>query len=397
MANSRIQVPPFRELEQMAQEIFLNETDKVTKVSPQSVLKGFTSAQGKLAQKVIVEASVIEAVLFPDSSSGDLLDDILSRQGLPARFGETKASTYVRLVGDVGTVYTAGVNNFTGKDGVVFELLSDVNIGDAGFTYAYVQATTVGSEGNVDALTLNTITPSEPVGHNYVVNEYKATGGQDEETDDQVRYRIKNSLNILAKGTLAKYEQVLQREDTSNRFFKLYLRGLNATTSALKFDLATVNGGSYTNNELKSLESAIQPYLEWSDQIRGVEFSNVTYFPIDISFRAELNSNVGADETRNRLQVEMGKLLNPLFYNDIQRKVEWDDFLVVAKRDRGVNKVFDQFFTPSTDINVPINQLPRIRGFIIYDVGGSIITDTTGVLNDTFYPASQDLIFQQTT
>ena len=101
----------------------------------------------------------------------------------------------MRFVGQIGTIYQAGVNTVKGSDGVVFDLVDDLTIGSEGYGYVKVESQTQGENTVVEALTLDTVEPI-PLGHEYVINEYNAVGGRDIEDDDTFRERIKKSLQL---------------------------------------------------------------------------------------------------------------------------------------------------------------------------------------------------------
>jgi hypothetical protein len=66
--------------------------------------------------------------------------------------------------------------------------------------------------------------------------------------------------------------------------------------------------------------------------------------------------------------------------------VEWDELLRIVKKVEGVKYVPDDFFNPSTDEEVPQNELPRIKTFVMRDLAGNILSDNNGVLSPIFYP-----------
>jgi len=59
--------------------------------------------------------------------------------------------------------------------------------------------------------------------------------------------------------------------------------------------------------------------------------------------------------------------------------------LQIVKNVVGVDYVPDEFFSPNTDIELPIGQLPRIRGFIMRDLSGNILFDSGNNLAPIFY------------
>jgi len=380
------------QLKQMFLELFLSKTTVVTKVSPTSLVNATGFGVAKLSQKILKDVAVLESNIFPEAAFGTTLDSVAKRYGVPARFGSAGSSTYVRLVGDVGTAYLLATHKFTGSHGIVFSLTANITIGTIGYTYAKVQSDTQGDDTNVDALTLTKITPSAPTGHLFVVNDYKAFGGRDAEDDRLFRQRIEEGANILAEGTLAKYEQVFMK--INNDVLRIYKGGINSKGEILIY-ISTVNGTDLTTIKLKTISDKSDEFLSLSDQQSGLELKNITYLPIDVTMRMELESGAVADTVRKNMQVSMQKILDWRYWVD-GSSVEWEDLLFVAKRTKDVKRVLDNFFFPDADIVVPDFNLPRIRSFAMLDINGAILSDTTGVLNPAFFPAQLDYSFQQT-
>ena len=57
----------------------------------------------------------------------------------------------------------------------------------------------------------------------------------------------------------------------------------------------------------------------------------------------------------------------------------------IIKTVRGVKYVPDEYFSPRIDIIPAVNKLPRIKGFIMRDMAGNIIADSSNVLTPVFY------------
>jgi len=212
------------ELKQIFSEILMNHTNKVTKVTDNSVLNGIAFGCAKVGQKAIKDIAIIESHIFPDAAYGIYLDNIASNYGIAPRYGASNSSTYLRLVASAGTSYIQGVNTFTGNDGIIFNLEEDVTIPSTGYYYVKVRSQQTGEKTNVNALTINKITPV-PTGHQYCINEYRAIGGRDIEDDNFFRQRIKEGSNILAKNTLACLEQVFIKLNPN--VLKLKYQGIN--------------------------------------------------------------------------------------------------------------------------------------------------------------------------
>lgn len=387
-----VQPTNVEKLKDMFLELFLASTNKVTKVSAGSVMNAVGFGVGKVAQKVQKDIAIIESNIFPEAAFGTLLDNIATRNGVSARFGANESTTYLRLVGDPGTTYLAATHTFTGKQGIVFELTDDVTIGVEGFTYAKVRSTTQGSNANVDPLTITQVLPAPPTGHDFVINEYKAIQGRDDETDDLFRIRIEEGVNILAESTLSRYEQAFMK--INENVLRVYKGGFT-NDGKLRLVVSTVNGTDLTANELTDLRQQAYDFLGVTDQIAGIEIANIEYFPVDISMRVELTTTADADAVRIDMQTRMQKIVDWRFW-EFGNVIEYEDFIVAAKKTPGISRILDGFFFPSADITPPTLTLPRIRGFLLLDINGAIISDSGGALNPVFYPNQPDFGLQST-
>lgn len=384
------QITPSQELKQIFLEIFLNKTDKVTDVSEESVLSGIAFGCAKLAQKCLVNQSVVEGHIFPDTAYGQYLDDLAAIRGVSPRFPAAGSSTYVRLIGDEGTYYDKDLVVLRSTSGVQFELEESVTLDVNGFAYVKVRSKGVGANTNVDPLSINKITPM-PVGHTSVTNEYRASGGCDYESDALFRQRIKDSVNQLARNTMSYLEQVFMK--INPKVLRLHKGG---TTSDGKFNLTVVavNGQNFSDEEFAELLSRSEEYLSLTELLSersdfSLQLNNVDWLPVDVEFRVNIDPSYDPNAVRKEIQIQMNKMFDYRFwkYGD---KVEWENLLYAARNVEGVRYVPDNHFYPHFDINVPKYQLPRVRSFIMRDLEGNIIEDNNGVMSDIFYPNERD-------
>ncbi len=393
----RTKVSSVEDLQQLFIETLIDKTDKVTKISSESILVGIGFGVAKIAQKAVKDIALIESELFPDFGYGKGLDEISQKMGISPRYGVSQSSTYLLLVGDEGTTYQQGVHRFSGRDGLIFDLTEDITIGEIGYTYAKVRSKDLGIKTNVDPLTINEVNPS-PVGHNYLINEFAAIGGRDREDDNLFRNRIKESPNIFAQKTLSFLDQALNK--INNNVLKTYFQG-SGNTGKIKIGVLAQNGISFTSTELDGLLDKIGDNLALTDQkdfnnsLYGIEFVNIEFQPIDISFRILFDNSYNPDEVRKKIQIKMAKKIDYRFWKDSDI-IEWDDLLEIVKSVEGIKYVSDKDFFPNSDISIQNNLLPRIRGFRMMDLDGNIISDIQGVLNPVFYPVEADFSFQST-
>lgn len=388
-------ITPVEELKQIFLEIFLNKTDKVSDVSDDSVLNAIAYGNAKLTQRTLTNQAIIEGHIFPDSAYGEYLDNLAAIRGVAPRFGAVGSTTYVRVTADEGTSYIAGIHTFTSTSGIVFDLEESGVVGINGYAYLKVRSQQSGLNTNVDALSINKVSPI-PQGHISVINEYAATGGSDQESDTLFRERIKTNMNQMSRTTLSYLEQVFMK--INPRVLRLHKGGIDSDG---KFNLivVSVNGQNFSTAEFDEILSKSEEYLSLSELLRegsdfALKLNNVDWLPVDIEFRADIDPAYDIDSVRRNIQIQMNKLFDYRFwkYGD---KIEWENMLYAAKNVEGVRYVPDTHFYPQADINVPKYRLPRIRGFIMRDLDGNIIEDNNGVLSDVFYPNEEDRSYQE--
>lgn len=390
-------VTSVEQLKQQFIQLLINNTDKVTKVSDFSVLSGMAYGHGKLSQKCLHSVAIVESHLFPDYAHGEYLDTIAANRGISPRFGASVSSTYIKLVADPGTQYVQGSHVFSGSGGKSFSLEQSITIGSHGFGFAKIRSIDVGESSNVDALSLNTIT-NPPAGHLYAINEFAALGGRDVESDELFRRRIKEGGSVSSVGTLNYLTQALQQ--ANSLVLKVLHQGLTSD-GRVRLAVVTVNGSELLPSEIATLSNHCEQFLSLTDirpyfsQQAGVEIVNVQWTPIDIDFRVKLTTGANPDQVRRDIQVGAARYMDVRFWLT-KNKVEWDDLLDIVKSTKGVEYVPDSHFTPSKDIVITNDKLPRFRSFIMRDLQGDVLLDVSGVLNPIFYPRRDNISLQST-
>lgn len=378
-------IVPVQELKQIFLEVFLNKTDKVNDVSAESVLNGIAFACAKVGQKCLVNQSVVEGHLFPDTAYGSYLDELAAIRGIAPRFGAAPSTTYVRFIGEEGTFYNASTIILYASSGISFTLEEDVVIGANGYAYGKVRATSSGANTNVDPLSINRLNIN-PQGHYSVTNEYRASGGRDYEDDDLFRQRIKDSVNQLSRNTMSYLEQVFMK--INDRVLRLHKGGMTAD-GKMNLIVVSVNGQNFTQQEFDEILSRSEEFLPLNELLRentdfALNLQNVDWLPIDIEFRVDIDPAYDQAIVRRNIAIQMNKLFDYRFwkYGD---KVEWENLLYAAKNVEGVRYVPDTHFHPAADINVPRYRLPRVRGFILRDLSGNVIEDNGGLMSAVYY------------
>ena len=382
------------ELKQIFTEILLNKTDKISDISNESVLNGMAYGCAKMAQRLLINQAVVEGHLFPDTAYGTYLDDIARSNGIAPRFKSYGSTTYVRVEGAPGTSYSKDAVRFNSSAGITFIPETDYVIDDNGYGYIKVQSVQTGETANVDALTINNIV-NPPDGHSSCTNEYKATGGMDEESDELFRQRIKESVNQLARGTISFIEQIFMK--INKKVLRVHKGGIDAD-GKLCLTVVSVNGQDFLQSEFNEMLSQSEEFLNLSEILRptsgyALKLQNVNWLPIDVDFRVDVDESYDIDMVRRNIQIALSKLFDYRYWN-IGERVEWENLLFAVQKADGVRYVPDAYFYPQADIIVDKYRLPRIKGFVMRDINGNVISDNYGVLADFYYPNENDLNFQ---
>jgi len=395
-----LQIQPSTSIERklLFLETLLNTTDKVSKVADNSVLSGVAGGVAKVSGKAEKDIILAVSQLFPDSAFGTQLDQVAANFGISPRYGAQGSSTYVRVTGDVGTTYLASTHFPTSTTGIRFEFEEDFTIGSFGFAYVKVRSIDQGSNTNVPQLSISKLAP-QPSGHQNIINEVAAEWGRDIESDELLRIRIKDGANILARGTMAMLEQAFIK--VNNKVLKIFNQGQNAA-GKIVIAIATQNGQALTQTELDEILTKCAEFFNLTENrpfgtnFYGIQLTNITIQPVDVAFRVDLDSSANPDDVRQAIQVNMSKYLDFRFFDTSRQKVEWDVLLQIAKNVKGVKYIPDQYFYPRTDLNIDINRLPRLRGFLMLDLNGQIISNFTGTLSPVYYPNVIDASYMST-
>lgn len=377
-------------------EMFLDKTAKVSNVADGSVVNATAFGVAKVAQKAMKDIAIKEAQIFPDTATGVYLDKAAALYGVSPRKGALGSSTYIRVSANPGTVYDTSVT-FVNKNGIRFQVDEALTVGESGYGYVKVRSINAGYSTNVPPNSITNVSP-QPQGHIECTNEYYAIGGRDSEDDETFRIRIKNNLNILSKNTIEYWTQTLSNID--DRVLKVMSAGLGEK-GIYNLYVVSQNGIFFTEEELDTLLESAQGYFGISElniegKVVGIGIKNIDWFYVGsergLDFRVQLQPDYDVSTVRQNIQVNLTKYLDFRFWTP-GKIVEWDDLLDIVKKTDGVKYVPDEYFFPYYDQQVPANQLPRIRGFVMRDQDGNILYDSDSNLSPLFYPSEPEDLF----
>lgn len=376
------------ELKALYLETLLNFTSKISKISDLSALNGHAFGMAKLFQKDLKDTAVLESQIFPELSAGSYLDSSARLIGGLNRLAASGSSTYVLVYADKDTVYYPGDSIFVSSKGVNFSISDMITVGKENFAYVPVRSISVGINTNVDALTINKII-NPPTGHVSCTNEYAATGGRDEERDEEFKERISTFRQFAARNTFAQLIEILRLFDPN--IIKVYKSGYDNEGKQL---LSIVNsaGRFYTGEELKNMEEGLKTYLSISDVNEQAGVSNVRVMNViwsevggktGIDFRMDLEPGYDEQAVRRDIQIQLSKYFDFKYW--VGNRIEADDLLEIVKNVRGVRYVPDEFFNPATDHLITKGTLPRIVRFVMRDMDGVVLYDGNRSVAPIYY------------
>lgn len=377
-------------------EMFLDKTAKVSNVADGSVVNATAFGVAKVAQKAMKDIAIKEVQIFPDTATGVYLDKAAALYGVSPRKGALGSSTYIRVSANPGTVYDTSVT-FVNKNGIRFQVDEALTVGESGYGYVKVRSVNAGYSTNVPPNSITNVSP-QPQGHIECTNEYYAIGGRDSEDDETFRIRIKNNLNILSKNTIEYWTQTLNNID--DRVLKVMIAGLDEK-GIYNLYIVSQNGIFFTEEEFDTLLESVQGYFGISElniegKAVGIGIKNIDWFYVGsergLDFRVQLQPDYDVATVRQNIQINLTKYLDFRFWTP-GKIVEWDDLLDIVKKTDGVKYVPDEYFFPYYDQQVPANQLPRIRGFVMRDQDGNVLYDSDSNLSPLFYPAEPEDLF----
>ena len=141
---------------------------------------------------------------FALTATGEYLDCKAAEQGITRKSG-VASQVKVTITGTPGSVISVG--DKVASDSLIFSAIENVEIGESGTADVTVICDTVGTVGNIPQGAINRF-PVTLSGIVSVTNKESATGGFNEETDDELRDRYFEKVSLPAtSGSKYHYEQ----------------------------------------------------------------------------------------------------------------------------------------------------------------------------------------------
>jgi hypothetical protein len=378
-------------------EELLNNTNNITKISPNSVLFGFSAGTAKLMELLEKDISVFASRLNPHIATGQYLDECAKIKGVYQRLSATKSSTFVRINALPGTEYLKNTHTLvSSENSTTFSLNNNIIISESGYAYVGVTSVQTGSNVNVSAFSISKFN-IQPSGHISVYNEVKASGGNDLETDDFFRNRILLSNNLHSVSNLELCNQIALLYNSN--IYKIIKLG-KTSIGQIQLGVVTKNNSLLSDEELLQLSLLISNRVSISDSFQSsyssnIILKNVQKYPVDISFKCKISQDVKIKDIISNIQDEIMNYFSPLNFEGNKTKIEWDNLFDICKYVEGIDYIDDESFSPSSDINIGLNIYPVLRGFQILTLEGNIIFDSN-FISPVYYENIQNFSFQKT-
>ena len=384
------------ELKNIATEILLSKTTKLSKLSAGSVFNAVSYGIAKIGQKALREIALIESQLFPEYATGSTLDLVAERYGIFSRLGASQSSCYIYLYGEEGTVYSKGTR-FTSNDGISFTLNEQITLDSNKYAYGLATSVEKGTKANVSPLSITTCV-NAPTGHLYCTNTFSAYGGRDTESDDEFRNRIININNSISTKTLDYLAQIAIYFNPN--ILKFVHLGTNLGKT--KLGVYTQSGAALSDADLTNLAIQMREYLALSDISENLEqrvyFANVDYNPIDLNIKLSyMEDKYSINEIYSAIQKKLISYVDYRYLNT-EKNITWIELYELIKNTEGiVNMNYGEFLINGgqNDIKINKNKLPKFRQMIIYNLDGDCLLDNKSTNFMPFvYPVYKNINYE---
>lgn len=292
------------------------------------------------------------------------------------------AGVYTPGADDVDVLFRASVpegTTLSSSVGVTFQTLEAVITGDANPVLdgeglfvgladkVWCEATTSGVSGNIDPGAVTALSTPIP-GVKSIYNPEPGTGGTDEETDPELRYRTIHYPTLANRETLVWIEALLRQGDRN------VLRAVTTAPSGIGSMAVKVlhrNGGTFTAAQL----AALVAYAE--DRVRShltVEVSAVTLTSVEVEARITLEPGATLEGC---WQAASSRLAT---YLDFRRwafggAVDNADLLSLVNTTPGVATLDTGSFLPSSSVTVGAESLPTLIRLSLEDTASGDTLD----------------------
>lgn len=258
-----------------------------------------------------------------------------------------------------------------GTTGVAFKTLETVNIGDSNpllngesqtlalADKVWAEAVQSGEQGNVDPKTVAKLTVADPK-VKAISNPERGQGGEEDETDFDLKYRASHRATIANQDTMAWFESALQAGNVD------VLRAIpfvSTSVNTVGVKLLKRNGGTFTANEMDALKAYVEARLRSG---MNVELVNTTLTAVEIEAQVTLDRNVTLEEAWRRAADRYAIFLDWRKW-PAGDDVDEADLLGIMNQTEGVATVVTSTFRPASDVLVADDSFPNFTRLSMQD------------------------------
>jgi len=351
---------------------FVDQQSKVTYFGKDSVARALFSAIALTIAELWNDLYQIKRKIFVDTAEGIDLDELGARRG-KTRKTASQSSVVLVFAGTSGTIIPKDTQVRNKNTGVVYQTAEQITISSYSmFNNAELSNTVIAESINTGINTKSkasevTVLVNPILGVTSVTNPYSSTGGDDMESDSDFRYRIINSVNILAQGTKAYYETIAKENNgiLAKAFSNPLVMGVDVYV--LKNDLAP-----YTATELNNMKTVIE---ENQRALYPVNVYNAMQKNISIYCKYIRDINYSSEDVINNVNIGLTQLSDPRI-NGFGSVIKYADMLKVIINTTGVKEILVESLAVNNvkdDVVCGTYEIPRIISLTLLDQYESIV------------------------
>ena len=349
---------------------FISSQDEVNYIGKSSVIRAIFWAVANVLVEVWNDVFQTKRKIQVDTAIGSDLDYIAERFNL-TRGTATKSSVVLLFNGTSGTVIPIGTQVKNPTSGIIYETKSQLILGTNNSSILRpIMTNQLGDiviAESIDTGNKTKVSPSEltelvsTIENVTVTNLVPSIGGEETESDEALRDRIKTYPETFSQGTQRFYQSLAKKYDTN--ILKCNAK-YDTLTGGVIIYLVKTNLGTFTQQELTELEVNI---YDEQRALNPVKCVNATMRAIDVKFNYTRDANIEQTVIFRDLATQLSELINPLTV-DFAGKLYYTDILETALRVNGILTIDLSTFKVNNntlDIVCGNTELPRLASITI--------------------------------
>ena len=338
-----------------------NNSTTLTNFNPGSTIRAILNATASVLSRMYYTIVKISKDSRISTDTGSALDDKAEGRGAIRRLGRRASVRKLVFNGVPGTVVPAGTQVST-DGGIVFATLVPGKVGEN----IKARAVVAGKNGNVGSNIITKLLSviTDITGAN---NIDAAQGGQDAETDEQLRGRAISRISSRSLGVNPAYEE--WAKEANSDVIRAFAQG---KAPGFSHDITLVHvvddaGVGFSTAELRDMELAIQPKVPHGALVKC---SNLDFTTIDITATLVIYNDHNLNDVKNNIEENLNLYLNWADWS-LGTDVDWADIFSIVNNTIGVADVDAGDFKPASNVSVGDFSLPRL-GVVTVTESGSV-------------------------